>query len=277
MKNKTEMFFKLIFAVLLILYIPLLLRITLMQDGVRTASGTIRTIPFNAVSDYLSGEKTLKFLIVNYLGNIFLFLPFGLLFPSIFKKLTFFKVLLLGILISLAVEATQYLTCRGYADIDDVIMNAAGTVIGYVIYKCLNIKKMKPVLSGILTLIVIAAFAVAGVEATHRIKPEFLPESMIVRDGKIAGKPLKSPDYEISCKKMSHGEVFFYGNKVAQSLYIADTAIFVVHRFEEDGEDIYSVVGIEEMIELVNNSGGCNMKLWKDQSGECNIILADAR
>lgn len=65
--------------------------------------------------------------------NIILFIPFGFLFPIIQPKLSK-ATITYGVLLSLAIEIMQYITGRGLADIDDLINNALGAVIGYLIY-----------------------------------------------------------------------------------------------------------------------------------------------
>lgn len=64
--------------------------------------------------------------------NILLFIPFGFLLPLLWHK--FRNVLFClsaGLIFSLAIEAVQYATQRGFTQIDDVITNVFGTMIGY--------------------------------------------------------------------------------------------------------------------------------------------------
>lgn len=76
--------------------------------------------------------------LVNLVGNIFLFLPLGIFLPWLFPKLNhFWKVMLTAAGIVLAIEITQVLTLLGRCDIDDLILNLAGTAIGYGVYKWL--------------------------------------------------------------------------------------------------------------------------------------------
>jgi glycopeptide antibiotics resistance protein len=71
--------------------------------------------------------------------NILLFIPFGLFLPGLGRKLKLFRnCLLLGVLCSVSIESIQFLTKRGYFQLDDILMNALGTVIGYIIYKIIR-------------------------------------------------------------------------------------------------------------------------------------------
>ena len=260
--KKSETIFRIIFSVMFVLYVPVFLRVTFMEDGIRTATNQVRMIPFNTVFEYLDGEKTFKFLAVNYIGNILLFIPIGLILPAIFKKLTILKVLLIGLGITIAVELSQHLLGKGYADIDDVIMNVVGVLIGAVIFSL--IKKIS--IANIITLILILAFAVGGYIFVSKQKPELLPESLVFMGGKIAGRPIDKPDLEVKSYKMSHGEVFIPGG----SYYISDTALFVVLEVETDKK---SFIGLDEMIEKVAAAGETNLKLWLDDEGKCSIIM----
>ena len=69
--------------------------------------------------------------------NILLFLPYGFVaawaFPSIRNLL---GCSLLGFVTSLGIEFMQMVTERGYFQIDDIITNTLGSIIGYLIFRC---------------------------------------------------------------------------------------------------------------------------------------------
>lgn len=68
-------------------------------------------------------------------GNILIFIPCGILLPYFLKKQrrfgSFFRTCLLLILF---IETSQVLTFLGSYDIDDVILNMIGCLLGYLIY-----------------------------------------------------------------------------------------------------------------------------------------------
>lgn len=73
---------------------------------------------------------------LSFLLNILLFLPLGLLCPIIshsFRNIR--SVLLLSLGISLCIEVSQLFTLHRATDINDLITNVAGAVIGYLFYK----------------------------------------------------------------------------------------------------------------------------------------------
>jgi glycopeptide antibiotics resistance protein len=72
----------------------------------------------------------------NILGNIILFIPLGVLLPLIsIRYRSFWKVTIIGLLCSAFIETIQWIS-RYYdvyrtTDIDDVILNTLGTMIGF--------------------------------------------------------------------------------------------------------------------------------------------------
>ena len=76
--------------------------------------------------------------------NILMFIPFGFFLPLVFgwaKK--WYKAIGIALLFSLCVEVIQFFIGRA-ADIDDVILNTLGGIIGYGIFSCfIKIKRKK--------------------------------------------------------------------------------------------------------------------------------------
>ena len=72
---------------------------------------------------------------LNLYGNIIAFVPFGVLLRwARNKKTTFWQAVLYSFLFTLAIEVSQYITKLGVFDIDDIIMNTLGGIMGYCIY-----------------------------------------------------------------------------------------------------------------------------------------------
>lgn len=98
----------------------------------------INFVPFANLFDY--PEKRSAWL--NIIGNTTMFIPIGIIWPSVFKKLdSHKKVILSGIGFSLFVEILQLPFFDRVTDIDDLILNSAGFILGYLIY--LLIKKLR--------------------------------------------------------------------------------------------------------------------------------------
>jgi glycopeptide antibiotics resistance protein len=119
--------------VLFALYLMLLLKLTVFR-GSNTGAHGINLIPFVTISEYLQymADGNRKIGVINILGNLMIFLPLGymtaLLFPSM-RKLH--KILVLSIAFSLSIEFFQFVFACGSTDIDDVILNTLGGMIGF--------------------------------------------------------------------------------------------------------------------------------------------------
>jgi len=73
-----------------------------------------------------------------YIENILLFIPLGFMLPCIWKKYeVLWKTALSGITFSLIIELSQLFN-RRITDIDDLLMNTLGTLIGWVIFRLLE-------------------------------------------------------------------------------------------------------------------------------------------
>ena len=78
---------------------------------------------------------TVRDLILNLTGNFAMFIPTGIMVPLIYKKYnTFGKVTLFGFLMSLTIEFLQLPFAVRASDVDDLILNTAGCMVGYGIY-----------------------------------------------------------------------------------------------------------------------------------------------
>ena len=72
---------------------------------------------------------------MTYALNVVMFMPFGFLIPMIWKQYRRpVKIFLAGFLFSSAIEFCQLFNRRN-TDIDDLMMNTIGAVIGYFIWK----------------------------------------------------------------------------------------------------------------------------------------------
>lgn len=89
---------------------------------------TVCLIPFAGWEDGLK-ERML---------NVILFLPFGFLLPVIWERFrTLLPAALAGLLLSLAVELSQLFTFR-VTDVNDLIGNTLGTVLGFLLAKAVD-------------------------------------------------------------------------------------------------------------------------------------------
>ena len=91
----------------------------------------VNLVPLVNLFDYDSKRD----LLLNVIGNVAMFIPSGIILPIIYKRLdTFVKVLLAGGGISLCIEIIQLPFSVRATDIDDLILNTVGVIMGYGIY-----------------------------------------------------------------------------------------------------------------------------------------------
>lgn len=125
------------FAVLITIYTILLLYMMFIGCDRETSSiSYFQLIPFKTIHHFVCDDHIhTQIFLINIIGNIFVFSPFGFLGLSI-TKLNKILPITLSFIISISlIELTQSLTGRGVADIDDVLLNTLGMLIGYSAFK----------------------------------------------------------------------------------------------------------------------------------------------
>ncbi|MCM3743220.1 VanZ family protein [Sporosarcina luteola] len=112
-------------------------------------------IPFKNTLNYVINHDrfNLDTIINNTLGNILIFIPLGVFLPILFKRYTSFsRAITFSIIVSFTLEALQFLLQIGQFDIDDLILNAIGSMVGFLfiklIFKFRNVVR-KPRLFGV--------------------------------------------------------------------------------------------------------------------------------
>ena len=103
---------------------------------------------FRELSRYIRYRSQIGYMyfLINVVGNVAAFMPFGFLVPVLYREQrgggthrghyfrSFLFVSLLGFLFSLAVETVQLVTKVGCFDVDDLMLNTIGVMLGYVVY-----------------------------------------------------------------------------------------------------------------------------------------------
>lgn len=105
-------------------------------------SGSLNVVP--RFFEYVLGKATYgRWTYRMLLSNILLFIPFGMLAPSILKRISYRKIILASVICSSTIELLQPVVGRSF-DIDDIIMRTIGTTFGFLFYLILkNIHKRK--------------------------------------------------------------------------------------------------------------------------------------
>ena len=91
----------------------------------------INLIPLVYLFDYQIRREAL----INVIGNTAMFIPIGIIWPSVLRSLdTPWKVICAGIGLSLFIEILQLPFFDRVSDIDDLLLNTLGFLLGYGIY-----------------------------------------------------------------------------------------------------------------------------------------------
>ena len=126
-KRKVNIYEEL-FNLVFIIYILCLFHIVTYQD---VNYGTNNFIPFKEMFRYDVGSyKFYK----NIIGNMVLFLPYGFFVSNYLDCKKVVKPIYLSLILSTTIEIVQYYIGRVF-DIDDIILNVVGAVIGYFVFR----------------------------------------------------------------------------------------------------------------------------------------------
>ena len=103
--------------------------------------GNLNLIPFRIFSDSLrmvsQGDTT--YFLINFWGNIATFLPIGFFPMLLFSRITVKKAVFIGFCSSLFIEVCQIAIQRD-SDIDDLLLNTLGALLGALLYRLLSLK-----------------------------------------------------------------------------------------------------------------------------------------
>lgn len=109
--------------------------------------GTVNLIPFRTIFNYLFADINLNIIIENIVGNILAFCPLGILLPFLSNRFHRWRMVLLsGLAVSLFYELIQFATGLGSFDVDDLILNVTGAVLGFLPVKavlCIRQRRSK--------------------------------------------------------------------------------------------------------------------------------------
>jgi len=93
-------------------------------------------IPLKSIFEFLFRSQNTRISLINILGNVIAFIPFGFLFPLLMDRANKFKsIILSSFALSLTFEIIQLLTALGEFDVDDVLLNVLGGSLGYLCYR----------------------------------------------------------------------------------------------------------------------------------------------
>lgn len=128
-KNKKKLvLYKEIFTLGFIIYIMLLFNTVTFKD---VSWSTANYIPFKEILRYSVGS--VKFY-RNVVGNMIMFMPYGFFVSYFLRVKKPYVILILASIVSVTIETTQLAIGRVF-DVDDIMLNILGALLGYFVYK----------------------------------------------------------------------------------------------------------------------------------------------
>ena len=96
--------------------------------------------PFNEIRRFILYRDQVSpgAFILNLLGNLMVLFPFGFLIPILrLKKTGVVRIMVYAFLFSFGIELLQLITKVGVFDVDDILLNVLGAILGYEVYHTL--------------------------------------------------------------------------------------------------------------------------------------------
>ncbi len=136
-KNKGRVIWCILLAIYLagIVYFLLFAKLMGREQIGRTYSYNLE--PLKEIKRFVNNTGTLgiRTVILNIVGNIVGFMPLGFLLPFAFPKMRgIILITLTSFTATLLVETCQLVSRTGSFDVDDLLLNTIGGVLGYFVY-----------------------------------------------------------------------------------------------------------------------------------------------
>ena len=107
-------------------------------------TGETRQYDFHPFWSYKAIQDGREELLAENIMNVVVFIPVGLMLGSLLRvKGSWLFTLLIGCGISIIIESLQFFFMRGFSEVDDVMHNTVGCLIGYGIYYLFRIEYEK--------------------------------------------------------------------------------------------------------------------------------------
>ena len=122
----------------------------------------VNVVPFASIADYVSSSasETRRFAFAEVAGNIALFVPLGFYLALTRRGSGLGQRVGVIAAVSVCVEVLQYVLAVGVSDMDDVILNAVGGLVGLLVYRLARWIVRQP--SHLRTTVALLSLVVAG-------------------------------------------------------------------------------------------------------------------
>lgn len=121
---------------ILVEWIVLVFCTTIVFRNTRVESA-INLIPFSSYFCIAENSYLKEVAVINLL-NVVMFVPVGVLLKCAFINNTWKQAILAGSILSTTIELSQFILSRGLCEVDDVIHNVLGCMLGYMLKRFLN-------------------------------------------------------------------------------------------------------------------------------------------
>ena len=137
LKYKKEFkFYEEILKLGFIIYIMSLFYVVTFQD---VSWSTSNYIPFKEIFRYQLFSNSFN---KNVIGNMIMFMPYGFFVSYFLKTDKKTEIFLMSLIVSITIEITQLLIGRVF-DVDDIMLNVCGGILGYFVYRLIHNFKNK--------------------------------------------------------------------------------------------------------------------------------------
>lgn len=149
-KNRTSNMLREVVLFLFLFYFLVMISLTIFKNSIiftnplknyqyihKGIFGIINVIPFKeTIATLTDGHTPIRIPLINIFGNILVFIPLGFFIPLLFEKYNkASKVFVLGFVSTLCIELTQLFIGNNVCDIDDIIYNTTGAILGLLIFR----------------------------------------------------------------------------------------------------------------------------------------------
>ncbi|MGP6175993.1 VanZ family protein [Microbacterium sp. A196] len=121
-----------------VLLVPYIVGLALIVWLPASAASRVTGLAFRAArvfAEYTGISLSTSYTLFEFLANIALFVPFGILLTAGWPRTNTWWIILLGFSASAAIELVQTMLPSRYPTLSDVIANALGTIIGCLVVR----------------------------------------------------------------------------------------------------------------------------------------------
>ena len=166
------------YIVLFAAYIGALFSFTLLSGKMTLDVSSVNLIPFKAL--FVNIKRGNWYFVLQMLVNIFMFIPMGAFLYLAKRKAG--QTFIIGLSFSLVIEFFEIITKRGVFDIDDLILNTMGTLLGFLLAKLIlnPVTSKKIAFAVLLYCLVVILTSVSMYKLNNYYRDEFERQSMII-------------------------------------------------------------------------------------------------